>query len=252
MHDSSYCSRNKKKAGETEYGKFRTRKGTIWMNMKVFLAHFDDTIGYDVEILNENATIQDYLDELNNFQDRHVESCKGCDGCCWERIPLTSFDVLKYLEDPIILKELHGCPNPLTAFIHDYCHVAGHGPVIDIRLKRNPDQSCIFLNREEKCCLRHRSRSLVCQSFVCLPHSEKAGQLRDTLLNIGEDDLVHRYLQEAKAKGADPVVHENNNAAPSLKDYPANIFAGKKHYQEIKIKDAVPENLWRQLMKATP
>ncbi|MCR6545608.1 YkgJ family cysteine cluster protein [Dehalobacterium formicoaceticum] len=208
------------------------------MNINVFLAQFDDAFGYDLEILDENATIQDYLNALNQFQEKYVENCKGCDGCCYERIPLTSIDILTYLKDPTL---------PLTPFIHQYCKVTGTGPVLDICLKRNPDQSCIFLDREQKICRRHPARSFVCQSFVCLPHSEEAGQLRDLILNVGEDDLVHRYLNEAKEKGTAPVIHENNEAAPSLIDYPATIFTGKRNYDEIRIKDVLPENLWQKL-----
>ncbi|MGI6679531.1 MAG: YkgJ family cysteine cluster protein [Dehalobacterium sp.] len=212
------------------------------MNINVFIAHFDDAVGYDLEIINEHATIQDYLHAINDFQNKYVENCKGCDGCCYERIPLTSIDVLTYLGDPDL---------PLSPFIDQYCQVSGTGPVLDISLRRNPDQSCIFLDREQKCCRRHPQRSFVCQSFVCLPHCEKAGQLRDIILNVGEDDLVHRYLKEAKEKGTAPVIHENNEAAPTLTDYPGNIFTGKKHYQEIRIKDVLPETLWQKLFKSS-
>lgn len=217
------------------------------MKINVFLAHFDDAIGYDLEISHDDATIQDYLDGLNNFQEKHVSSCKGCDGCCYERIPLTSIDVLRYLADPDILSQLNKNIPPLSSFIHNYCHVLGNGPVMDISLKRNPDQSCIFLNQGEKICQNHISRSFVCQSFVCLPHSERAGRLRDILLNVGEDDLVHRYLKEAEEKGAALVIHENHNAAPSLADYPGNSFTGKSHYHQIPIKDLVPIDLWQEL-----
>lgn len=221
------------------------------MKINVFLAHFDDAIGYNLEILHQDATIQEYLDALNQFQESHVDTCKGCDGCCFERIPLTSIDVNRYLEEPEILNQIRHSKTPLTSFIHSYCHVAGTGPVIDISLKRNPDQSCIFLDQEQKICQTHIFRSFVCQSFVCLPHSEKAGRLRDNILNMGEDDLVHRYLLEATEKEEVPIINENNNAYPCLADYPANIFTGKKHYHEIKIKDIVPENLWRQLINTT-
>lgn len=217
------------------------------MKVHVFLAHFDDAIGYDLEINDDKASVQDYLDALNQFQENHVDACKGCDGCCYERIPLTSIDVHRYLEDPEILKALCDCPTPLSSFIKNFCHVKAQGPVIDISLKRNPDLSCLFLDRTEKICRNHLSRSFVCQSFVCLPHSEKAGQLRDILLNSGEDDLVHRYLLEAEKKGEFLVIHENNNASPSLKDYPENVFTGKTHYREIYIKDVLPKALWQEL-----
>lgn len=218
------------------------------MKIKIFLNQFEeDAIGYDLEILQENATIQDYLDELNKFQEQNVAPCKGCDGCCYERIPLTSIDVYKYLQKPEILQLNGETKSPFSAFIHNYCHVAATGPVMDISLKRNPDQSCFFLDQNQKICRNHLHRSFVCQSFICLPHSERAGQLRDIILNEGEDDLVHRYLLEAKEKEEDIVIHENNNASPSLEDYPGNIFTRKTNYQEIHIKDAIPENLWREL-----
>lgn len=217
------------------------------MKLKVFLVQFDDCWGYDLEIFEEDATIQDYLDGLNHFQENHVDSCKGCDGCCYERIPLTSLDVLRYLDDEEVLSRLKNGAPLLSSFIENYCYVSGQGPVLDISLKRNPDQSCIFLDREQKICRNHISRSFVCQSFVCLPHSDRAGKLRDILLNTGEDDLVRRYLLEAKAKGAAPVIHENNQAAPSLDDYPENSFSGKSRYHQIPIKDTLPETLWREL-----
>jgi len=223
------------------------------MKVHVFLARFDDAVGYDLEILDERASVQDYLDGLNEFQEKYVDNCKGCDGCCYERIPLTSIDVLQYLDDPEVAAELKTMQkegqSPLSAFIENYCYVSGTGPVLDIALKRNPDYSCIFLNRDEKTCTNHRSRSFVCQSFVCLPHGEGAGKLRDVILNTGEDDLVHRYLLEAKEKGVLPVIHENNQAAPSLDDYPGNPFTGKSRYHQVLIKDIIPQKLWQELYR---
>ncbi len=217
------------------------------MNIRVFLTYFQDALGYDLEILNENATIQDYLDALNLFQEKHVAECKGCDGCCWERIPLTSLDIMNYIRDPQIMSCLSSDPGLVSPFIHTYCHVWGQGPVMDITLKRFKNEACIFLDSEQKICRYHFVRSFVCQTFICLPHSERAGQLRDTLLNIGEDDLVHRYLQEADKKGEAPVIDVNNQAAPQLSDYPGTPFTGKNFYHEIKIKEVIPKELWKKL-----
>ncbi|ATW26332.1 YkgJ family cysteine cluster protein [Candidatus Formimonas warabiya] len=217
------------------------------MKINVFLAHFDDAVGYDLEILDPEATVQDYLDALNLFQETHVASCRGCDGCCWERIPLTSLDVVKYLAQPEITSRLPGNASPLTSFIHQFCHVWGKGPVVDIMLKQEKNGACVFLDPDEKICRLHPSRSFVCQTFICLPHGERAGQLRDILLNIGEDDLVHRYLREAQEKRETPVIHGDHGASPSLTDYPATPFSEKQAYTEVKIKNVVPEKLWKQL-----
>lgn len=217
------------------------------MRVRVFLERFEDAVGYDVKILSQNAVVQDYIDALNKFQDDYVAPCKGCDNCCWERIPLTSADVVTYLENQEIIKALPEDISPLTAFIHKFCYVFGDGPVVDISLKQRSNASCIFLNTDEKICSLHPSRSLVCQTFICLPHSERAGKLRDTLLNTGEDELTRQYLLEANELGKPPEFHENRNASPQIEDYPLTAFAGKGGYNEVRIKDVIPAELWDEL-----
>jgi hypothetical protein len=50
--------------------------------------------GYDVKITDENATIADYVAALDEFQTKYVADCRGCDGCCWERVPLWALPII--------------------------------------------------------------------------------------------------------------------------------------------------------------
>ena len=154
------------------------------MRLKVKLAHFDDAVGYDIEITHINATIQDYLDGLNHFQENYVESCKGCDGCCYERIPLTSIDVLKYLEDPDIASQLKNNSYPPFLFYRKFLSCvrfrtgSGHqlkksGPVLHIPEPKGKN-------------LQNPQIKVLCLPIFYMPSPyRRAGQLRDVLLNAG-------------------------------------------------------------------
>jgi Fe-S-cluster containining protein len=237
-------------------GKFLSSENNLWhvmikegmrMHVNVFLTNFQDTAGYDLEVLNPAATVQDYLDSLNSFQDKFIAPCRGCDNCCWERIPLTYLDVVNYINDPNIRDLLsHGIP-PLTAFIHRFCFVFGQGQVVDIFLRQQDNSACVFLNIDRQICSCHASRSLVCQTFVCLPHSQRGEELRNIIVNTGEDELVRQYLLEAEALGEPIKFNESQNASPRLADYPPTVFSGKTSYREVRIKDIVPESLWNKL-----
>lgn len=217
------------------------------MNVHVNLVDFDGIFGYDLEIISEEATVQDYIDALNLFQENYVASCKGCDNCCWERIPLTFPDVIKYLENQEIKKMLPQDLPPLTGFLYRFCHIFGEGPVLDISLNQKDNHACIFLDQEEKICCFHQARSLVCQTFVCLPHSERAEELRSSLLNAGEDELVRRYLLEAQETNIPIKIDEVKNAAPKLEDYPSKTFSDKTHYSQVRIKEVLSEKAWELL-----
>jgi len=217
------------------------------MLIRAFIAHFDDAVGYDLQVLSDQASAADYLAALNQFQDDYVAPCKGCDNCCWERIPLTSLDVQVYLAEPRVRQELDPALPALTAFVHRFGHAHGEGPVLDISLRQEADCACVWLDRQNQCCRLHQARSLVCQSFICLPHSQRAGQLRDTLLNVGEDQLVHEYLLEADSLGQAPLLHSARDARPQLADYPATPYAGKTGYSQLLLKDVVPPDLWEKL-----
>ncbi|MDD2498387.1 MAG: YkgJ family cysteine cluster protein, partial [Desulfitobacteriaceae bacterium] len=109
------------------------------------------------------------------------------------------------------------------------------------------NSSCVFLNIDRQMCSYHTSRSLVCQTFVCLPHSQRGEELRNIIVNTGEDELVRQYLLEAGTLGEPIKFNENLNASPQLADYPPTVFSGKTSYREVRIKDIVPESLWNKL-----
>ncbi len=49
-------------------------------------------MAYDLAVLQPEATVGDYLAGLEDFQAATLADCKGCDGCCHERAPLTIAD----------------------------------------------------------------------------------------------------------------------------------------------------------------
>ncbi|AQS59540.1 YkgJ family cysteine cluster protein [Desulforamulus ferrireducens] len=206
---------------------------------------------YDIEVLDPQATIQDYLDAINYFIETTMEPpCRGCDECCWERIPLTSIDALTYVEK--LAEQLDLEKNwPLLSFLKDYCYIYVEGPVVDISLGYTLEGACGFLNQEERICSNYMARSLVCQSFVCLESSEQAQELRSQLVNAGMDELVRLWLIQSQQAGQKPFMHEQHQAAPCLEDYPVNAFTGKVGYGQVLLKDVCTPELWGQIFRAS-
>ena len=203
----------------------------------------------DVEVLYPDATIQDYLDAINTYIENSMDPpCRGCDECCWERIPLTSIDVLNYVEK---LKELLGLesPWPVLSFLRDYCYVYVEGAVVDISLGFTLEGACSFLNQEERICSSYVARSLVCQSFVCTECTDRAQELRSQLVNSGMDELVRMWLMQSNHAVQKPFMHEQHQADPRLEDYPISAFSGKSSYNQVLIRDVCTPELWSQLCK---
>lgn len=202
---------------------------------------------YDVAVLDPRATVQDYLDAINQFIDNNAEPpCKGCDECCWERIPLTSIDALHYLRE--LGQELELDKDwPLLDFLQRYTYVYAEGGAVDISLGFTLEGACGFLDQEQKICSSYTARSLVCQSFICLESSERAQELRSELVNQGMDELVRLWLTQSKAAGVKLTMQEHYGPEPQLADYPANAFTGKQHYGEVLLQEVCPPNLWKKL-----
>ncbi len=201
----------------------------------------------DVEVVNPDATIQDYLDAINSWIENSMDPpCRGCDECCWERIPLTSIDVLNYAEKMEKSLGLEG-PWPVLSFLKDYCYVYVEGAVVDISLGFTLEGACSFLNQTERICSSYLARSLVCQSFVCIESTERAQELRSQLVNSGMDELVRIWLMQSKQAGQKPFMHEQYQADPRLEDYPSNAFSGKSSYDKVLLRDICTAKLWSQL-----
>lgn len=191
---------------------------------------------YDLEILDSRATIQDYLDAINKFIETNMtKPCRGCDECCWERIPLTSIDVLNYKK------------SNLLDFLKSNCYVHVEGRVVDISLGFTLEGACAFLDQTQRICTNYAARSLVCQSFICLQSSGRAQDIRSELVNAGMDELVKLWLTKLKNSGQKPFIHEAHNPCPDLRDYPMNGFSNKKHYNQVLIKEVCSKELWHQL-----
>lgn len=215
--------------------------------MKVKIVKTSGNKGYDVVIVNNDAVVQDYLDAINTFIEENTqEPCRGCDECCWERIPLTSIDVLNYMNKSAVKLELE-LNWPLLDFIKRYCYVYVEGRVVDISLAYTLEGACAFLNQNQKICTDYTARSLVCQSFVCLESSERAAELRSQLVNTGMDELVRLWLAQNKLAGKKPYVHEAHKPEIRPEDYQDNAFSNKVSYRDILLRDVCSKELWKEI-----
>lgn len=204
---------------------------------------------YDLQILQESATIQDYLDAINRFIEENMEPpCRGCDECCWERIPLTHIDVLNYInrlgEELYLEREW-----PLLDFLDQYTYIYAEGGAVDISLGFTPEGACHFLNQGERICNSYGARSLVCQSFICMEGSQTVQEFRSQLVNQGMDELVRQWMIQCKAAGINLFYHEENGANPQLEDYPKSGFTGKTKYNEVILKEVCSPEVWQKLYR---
>jgi len=210
----------------------------------VFMHRFDESsVGYDLRILSEDVTLGDYVDALNEWQDETLAICRGCEACCFERIPLTLADFAnarelaaatlgKAAEDVTIAEWISTCA---------ICDLFDDGAV-DIVFKRSMDGACFFLNRELGECRAHKHRSLVCQTHCCLPKTELAERLRAEAINCGEDELVRRLLMSEDCP--------EHLAECRVEDYAENGFSAvnPEDWRGIPLKTVVSDELWQLLL----
>ena len=164
--------------------------------MEVYLKEFaENQLGYDIFLNDPHATLGDYVDALNNFQNQTMAQCRGCDGCCYERIPLTiaDFHLAKGLTAKLTAKK--ETEVTLVDWLSATAEIHLAGEAIDITLKRNSDYSCYFLNKDQKECREHLYRPLVCQTHCCIPKSQIAIDIRGDIINAGEDELCRQLLE---------------------------------------------------------
>ena len=206
--------------------------------------------GYDLRVIDQTATVQDYLDavnvaiEQNSFSRSraNIQTCAGCDLCCAERAPLTWVDVCR-------LREFSGDSDAtVQSVLEKFGYVIVDGPVVDILLKRGPGDRCILLNRTTRLCTAYQFRPLVCQTFICCALSRRAELLREAVVNKGEDELVRQLLWEARAGKKSPLIHEGYRPKPDLRDWPSTPFAGRSSYSEVYLKEVCSEKLWGELL----
>lgn len=223
--------------------------------------------GYSVAVLAEDASVQDYLDALNQgiltldlFRVRgsHNHGCKGCDACCAERMPLTLVDLIILAESPVVsewIKQRGLDPGDweqvLMALVRRFCRVYAHGSTVDITLALAEDGKCPFLDRKTGTCGSYDFRPLVCQAYICCPVSGDALSLRESVVNAGEDEFVRRWLSCASDNDLDFWFHEGDDPQVNPEDWKPGPFTGKESYAEVLLKDVVSEELWRRLKQDT-
>lgn len=213
------------------------------------LIKIEDLIGYRIKINSEAATVQDYMDAINNFISQNgyhrtrnevINDCEGCRFCCNERIPLTNIDIVNIKKHELIEDD------DLKEIIKNYGFVYLDGPVVDIYLARNSRKNCNFLDEKSYRCRIYTNRPLVCQTFICCPADEDSKKLRESIVNLGEDQLVRDWLI-SHSNGEMMHIDDADEPEISLADWKNNIFHQKENYNEIFIKDIINKELWTRL-----
>jgi len=203
--------------------------------------------GYDLEVADPQATVGDYLAALNQYILREncsrqrapkTKACAGCDRCCAERIPLTAVDLLNLSR---ATEE-----ESWARLLGRHTFISVEGPVVDITLRREADGRCSFLDPLTGRCRIYCHRPLVCQTFICCPVTLRAQEVREQVVNLGEDEAVRRWGELAGPEGTPPV-HEALDFAFDPQDYPPNAFTGRLDFNEIKVRDLVTPDLWQRL-----
>lgn len=213
--------------------------------MEIFLTEFEDNyFGYDIKINNENVTLGEYVKALNEFQEKTMAECRGCDCCCYERIPLTVADFV--LAKPLTAKICRKAEEDVTVtdWLMSVAEINVEGGAIDVVLKRNADFSCCFLNKNLGECSEHLYRSLVCRTHCCLPKSQIAIDIRGDIINAGEDELCRRLLNTPDNPFGGLLAECN------IEDYAENGFSeyNPEDWEKIPLKSIITAENWQILL----
>lgn len=203
-----------------------------------------ETLALDVRVMDENATLADLLAALDAFAAERFADCRGCDGCCHERAPLIAADL------PALAALLPAAEAPAHAVCAAFASLTvDKNGAADITLQRTPGGACRFLHLEEKYCRIWPSRPFVCRSHFCLPRSVRFSDLRESIVNSGENELTRLLLAE-EAIGAPPL---SAPLAAQLDptDYPRTSVSDQLSYAALRLRDCVPGELWQRLRSKT-
>lgn len=203
----------------------------------------------EVVIRDREATVADYCKALEEYilkgEYRRSRSpktnCEGCDICCKERIPLTSVDVM-------VLKKKAAPELTLRDFLKRYAYIYLEGKAVDITLARDSRGSCLFLDPKTAKCRHYEARPLVCRTYICTPSSPDADELRDLLVNGGEDELVRLWLELEDAVLT--IVHEAWEPDIDPEDWRESFWTGKQDYAALKLAEILPAGLWQRLTRS--
>lgn len=223
--------------------------------VKVWTYNDNGKTGYDLAITDEQATVQDYINAMNQAIETlpftlhrkkglACAGCAGCARCCQDVIQLTWIDVM------LIRKQLD---IDLVAHIQ-VSDRRGEGPFIGIILREEKDGFCSFLDRETHLCTIYPVRPLICQVYVCCLSTPGAKKVRDCIVGKGQDDLIRHWSIQAQEWGSLELHFHNKEKGVNVyygitKDCPPNAFSGKSQYNEVLLKDLLPAELWEKVYK---
>lgn len=194
-------------------------------------------LGHDLRLHSDNATVADVLESLAAFAQERLHECRGCDGCCYERAPLTAPDI------PALATLLPAGNFPAQAVCRAFAEVfTAQNGIVDITLRRDEAGACLFLQKESKCCQNWLERPFVCRSHFCLPRSSRLEALRAAIVNRGENELIRLLLAE-EAAGAPSFLPPGID--PS--HYPPDPAFAAGKWRNISVKDVTSPKLWRKL-----
>lgn len=206
--------------------------------------------GMDVVVKDNETTIADLSQALEDFilngifkrTRAQLDICEGCDLCCQERIPLTSVDA-------VVLKEKVALESSWQYFFKKYCYIVVQGPSVDISLALDGDDKCNLLQRDFKKCLHYQWRPFACRTYICTYLSPLLRELRDIVVNTGEDELVRLWLEAAEDGDGELIIHEALDPCVEPGEWLESIWTGKSRYNQIFLKDLCPPDLWTQIYK---
>jgi len=200
-------------------------------------------LGCDVCNAEDTATIADLLEALDAFAAEKLADCRGCDGCCKERAPLIAADI------PALAQLLPKSQFPAHEVIRAFGQLTiDRKGITDICFDRSADGCCCMLDRKGKFCTHHAQRAFVCRSHFCIPRSEALEQLRQEIVNEGENELTRMLLEEEKA-GAAPITKKPLHKLVNAEDYENNTHKDKHSYDKLVLKDIISDDLWQSIKK---
>jgi Fe-S-cluster containining protein len=184
---------------------------------------------YDVELFDREATVADFEEAcnkiyLNETKKQLGKRCIGCPKCCSGRIPITAIDLLRY-QGGEVGKELS-----LANWLAQYADIEYEGKCVDISLKTDHNQLCLFWEKENGRCSVYKYRSLACRTYICTPMSVRLEELRSELINKGEDELVRLINTDTKS----PYKSKNT-------------FSDAGAYEQVKLRNICSRKLWNDL-----
>ena len=200
-----------------------------------------EVMGCDIHLLDEAATVADLMDALDDFAAQYMADCYGCDACCQERAPLTAADI------PALAALLPQSDFPAHAVVSNFGKLDVTDGVTDIILRRGDDNCCCMLNTEGHFCNQWPARAFVCRSHFCLPRSKRLEELRQAIVNAGENELTRMLLKE-EMLGAPPVNGQKLCQQICAEDYPTSAISDILSYKDMLIRDVVSAELWQQLL----